>query len=175
MSQLIILRGNSGSGKSTTALALQARLGKNTLLISQDVIRREIMYTSDGPDTLIIPMIIEMVRYGRTVCPYIIVEGIFKAPWYADMFETIIKLCNQPPLIYYFDLPFQETLKRHQQRDKANDFGEEAMRSWWNEHDQLGHANEFLFNESHTPKEILAIIETALNNSASTQKKRTDQ
>ncbi|EPC89595.1 hypothetical protein Lpp126_00415, partial [Lacticaseibacillus paracasei subsp. paracasei Lpp126] len=35
MNQLIILRGNSGSGKTTTATALRIQLA-NTLLVSQD-------------------------------------------------------------------------------------------------------------------------------------------
>lgn len=37
MSKLIILRGNSGSGKTTIAKELQKLFGKNTILISQDI------------------------------------------------------------------------------------------------------------------------------------------
>lgn len=40
-SKLIILRENSGSGKSTVAKELQQKLGRGTLLISQDLVRRE--------------------------------------------------------------------------------------------------------------------------------------
>ena len=39
MSKLIILRGNSGSGKTTIAKELQKLFGKNTLIFSQDIIR----------------------------------------------------------------------------------------------------------------------------------------
>jgi uridine kinase len=38
--KLIILRGNSGSGKTTTGKALQRKFGHGTMLISQDVGRR---------------------------------------------------------------------------------------------------------------------------------------
>ena len=38
MPKLIILRGNSGSGKTTIAKELQNSFGRNTMLISQDVI-----------------------------------------------------------------------------------------------------------------------------------------
>lgn len=31
---------------------------------------------------------------------------------------------------YYFDIPFEETVKRHQERHITS-FGEEKMRSWW--------------------------------------------
>lgn len=40
---MIILRGNSGSGKTTIAKELQNRFGDNTMRISQDVIRRDIL------------------------------------------------------------------------------------------------------------------------------------
>lgn len=43
MRKLIILRGNSGSGKTTIAKELQKRFGTNTMLISQDVIRRDML------------------------------------------------------------------------------------------------------------------------------------
>lgn len=42
MRELVILRGNSGSGKTSVAKDLQQLFGPNTMLISQDVIRREI-------------------------------------------------------------------------------------------------------------------------------------
>ena len=43
MSKLIILRGNSGSGKTTVAKALQEKLGYNTMRISQDEVRRNMI------------------------------------------------------------------------------------------------------------------------------------
>lgn len=43
MPQLIIIRGNSGSGKTTLAHRLQRALGRNTMVISQDVVRREML------------------------------------------------------------------------------------------------------------------------------------
>ena len=49
MSKIIILRGNSASGKTTIAKALQKERGHGTMLISQDVIRQEMMYVKEGP------------------------------------------------------------------------------------------------------------------------------
>ena len=42
----------------------------------------------------------------------------------------------------YFDLPFEETLKRHQTKPNSNDFGEEEMRRWWREKDYSALLNE---------------------------------
>lgn len=51
MGKSIILRGNSGSGKTTVAKELQKKFGHNTMLISQDEVRRNILWVKDGIDT----------------------------------------------------------------------------------------------------------------------------
>ena len=47
MKKIIILRGNSGSGKTTVARALQKKFGYNTIMISLDEIRRNILWVKD--------------------------------------------------------------------------------------------------------------------------------
>lgn len=47
MRELVILRGNSGSGKTSVAKDLRQLFGPNTMLISQDVIRRDILKVKD--------------------------------------------------------------------------------------------------------------------------------
>ena len=44
MAKLIILRGNSGSGKTMAASMLQEKLGPNTMRISHDMVRMEILH-----------------------------------------------------------------------------------------------------------------------------------
>lgn len=43
--KLIILRGNSGSGKTVLSKLLQEKLGPNTMRISHDMVRMEILHT----------------------------------------------------------------------------------------------------------------------------------
>ena len=64
MKKIIILRGNSGSGKTTVARALQKKFGYNTMMISQDEIRRNILWVKDGVDTKALPLMIELMKYG---------------------------------------------------------------------------------------------------------------
>ena len=63
MKKIIILRGNSGSGKTTVARALQKKFGYNTMVISQDEIRRNILWVKDGVDTKALPLMIELMKY----------------------------------------------------------------------------------------------------------------
>ena len=65
MKKLVILRGNSGSGKTTVARALQRKIGFNTMLISQDEIRRNMLWVKDGIDTKALPLMIELLKYGN--------------------------------------------------------------------------------------------------------------
>ena len=135
MGKLIILRGNSGSGKTTTAKELQNRFGHNTMLISQDAVRREMLKIRDGENTLALPLMKELLRYGSEHSDVVILEGIMYSDWYKPLFELAVQLYGTEIYAYYFDLPFEETLKRHQTRAKCNGFGEEAMRRWWREKD----------------------------------------
>lgn len=76
MKKLITLRGNSGSGKTTIARALQEKFGKNTMLLSQDVIRRDILKTNDGAGTRANDVLIMLLEYGHAHNELVILEGI---------------------------------------------------------------------------------------------------
>lgn len=158
MSTLIIIRGNSGSGKSSLAKAMQRTIGTNTLLVSQDAIRREMLSVKDGKDTLALPLLISLLNYGNKNCEYTILEGILFASWYKELFETAITLFGNKIFAYYYDIPFEETLKRHETRDKKLEFGEEKMRRWWNEKDLIGIIPEKIFNQEVLLEEAINII-----------------
>ena len=74
MRKLIILRGNSGSGKTTIAKELQNRFGSNTMLISQDVIRRDMLKVKDGENTQALPLMKELLIYGSNHSNVVILE-----------------------------------------------------------------------------------------------------
>lgn len=142
MKKLITLRGNSGSGKTTIARELQTRFGRNTMLISQDMVRREMLKVKDGEDSPAVPLMKELLAYGNRNSEVVILEGILYADWYKPLFELAVNLYGENIFSYYFDLSFEETLKRHQTKPNCNDFGEEMMKSWWREKDFSDILNE---------------------------------
>lgn len=134
--KLIILRGNSGSGKSSLAKELQHRLGRNTMVIAQDTVRREMLWVRDLPDTPAIALLIELLRYGYAHSKVTILEGILYADIYRPLFEEAVKLFgNRQTFAYYYDIPFEETLLRHQTKVNREKFGAEEMKRWWREKD----------------------------------------
>lgn len=56
--------------------------------------------------------------------------------------ELAVQIYDTRVYAYYFDLPFEETLKRHQTKPNCHEFGEEAMRDWWREKDFSDVLNE---------------------------------
>ena len=155
MHKLIMLRGNSGSGKTTVAKGLQELLGRGTMVLSQDMIRREVLKERDGIDPPALPLIKQMLRYGSENCEVVILEGIFIADWYRELFEAAIEMYGSDIYAYYFDIPFEETLRRHQTRSKAFEFGEDEMREWWKEKDYLDLIKETIITKDKSKDEIV--------------------
>lgn len=157
MSKLIIIRGNSGSGKSSVATALQRRLGRNNLMIPQDLVRRVMLFARDGKQTVAQPLLINLLDYGMEHCEYVILEGILNSKWYKPLFEHAMSIFGTEIYAYYYDLPFEETVKRH--KTKINtDFGEDELRDWWNEKDYIGYISEKAFTEAISLEEAVNII-----------------
>lgn len=131
MSTLIILRGNSGSGKTSVAKALQKRFGSNTMLVSHDMIRMQMLAVSGKTGIeKSLPLMKCLVAYGAQHSRVTILEGILHSGDYGELFESCIQLFDRI-FAYYYDLSFEETLKRHQTKPNRNEFGEAEMRRWW--------------------------------------------
>lgn len=157
-SKLIILRGNSGSGKTTTAKRLQSHLGRGTLLISQDEIRREMLKVADREGNLSIDLIRVIAEFGKEKCEYVIVEGILSKVRYGEMLHNLIQFYDQNAAVFYFDLPFEETVKRHNQRSKRLDFGEDSLRDWWEPQDYLNENNETILSMEMTQEDVIQLV-----------------
>ena len=162
--KLIILRGNSGSGKTTIAKELQQLLGRNTMVISQDVVRREMLYVRDGENTLALPLLTELLKYGNMNCDIVILEGILNSSWYRPLFEYAVKIYESNVFAYYFDIPFEETVKRHNSRPQRNEFSEDDMRKWWKEKDCSAVLNEIIITKDKDKDSIVKEIYSRVNN-----------
>jgi predicted kinase len=111
--RLVILRGNSASGKSSTAAAIRARHGRRDLaIIGQDHLRRVVLREHDVPGGANIGLIDMVARYAPDRGFHTIVEGIFRADHYAGMLTGLCADHRGLTLCDYFDVPFNETVRR---------------------------------------------------------------
>lgn len=86
------------------------------------------------------------------------------ADWYEPLFELAVQLYGADIYAYYFDIPFEETLKRHQTKPNCHSFGEKEMRRWWREKDFSAVLNEVTITDEKEMEETAAdIFNTVLN------------
>lgn len=155
---LIILRGNSGCGKTSTARLLQCQLGDGTMLVSQDVVRREILRVKDIESNPAIQLIYDLCMYGNNVGYTVILEGILSNKKYGAMLRRLLDDFQGEKLIYYFDVSFEETVRRHATKPNAHEFGESEMRQWWKDQDVLNVPGEQRIGEQLSQAEIVDLI-----------------
>lgn len=160
--RLIVLRGNSGSGKTSTARALRAHLGRRLALVEQDYLRRTVLKARDTPDGPHYGLIEQTVRYALDASYDVVLEGILHRQRYQPLLHRLAHDHQGHTAAYYFDLSWNETLRRHQMRPQAAEFGPTDMRDWYCHHDLLGWPEEHLIPESASLAEITERILTEL-------------
>lgn len=161
-SKLIIIRGNSGSGKTTIAKEVRHRIGDglsdDTMLVQQDILRRDILRERDKSDKRSVIELIELVvEFGRKQERTVILEGILSVKKYGPMLHKLVSKFDEAH-VYYFDLSFDETLARHASKPNVNEYGEKEMREWWNEKDYLGTPGEKILHEDLGTEDIVREI-----------------
>jgi len=77
---------------------------------------------------------------------------------YEKLFKCIKNLYNGNIFAYYFDLPFEETIKRHEQKSQIYEFGEIEMKKWWREKDFLSNISEKMIYKEMSLDEIVTQI-----------------
>ncbi|GMA69365.1 hypothetical protein GCM10025879_06110 [Leuconostoc litchii] len=145
MTTLIVIRGNSGSGKTTLAHLLHNQLTES-LLLSQDVIRRDMLQVDDKPGNLAISLMTEILKFGQQQEKFVILEGILGASVYGQMLSDQLQLFDKTIVIYY-QLTLAETIRRHHMKSTTN-FTTKDLQKWYQKDDRLALSGELIFDES---------------------------
>jgi hypothetical protein len=157
--RLIVLRGNSASGKSSTAAEIRRRRGRRDLaIIGQDNVRRDVLREPDVPDGANIGLIDLVTRYALDHGFNTLVEGIFRADHYAEMLSALIDDHQGLTRCYYLDVPFDETLRRHATKPQAGTYGAAEMRAWYRDFDLLPDGVEQVIPVGTPQDELVRLI-----------------
>lgn len=152
--KLIIMRGNSGSGKSTVASRARALSDKKsdaarTRFYTSKNVKKE----NDGP--IVAELIGELTLYAkRWNYDTVIIEGILPTEKYGDILKGLLSKFDES-YVFYLDIPFEETVRRHRTRNKSHEFDENDMKKWWCEKDYLGVDDEQILGENYTEDELV--------------------
>lgn len=108
LTRLIVVRGNSGSGKSSVAAGVRARYGCGVALVGQDNLRRIVLRERDVPGGANIGLIAEVARYALDHGFHVIIDGILRADAYGAMLGALHRDHRGLSRFYYLDVPFEE-------------------------------------------------------------------
>lgn len=159
MPKLIVLRGNSGAGKSTVAQKLREVSLRRIAWIEQDHFRRHILREKDGTDGIRIGLIAQTVDFVLANGYDVILEGIFGFSAYGEMLRALAARWPEH-YFFYFDVPFEETLRRHATRPSAKEFGRAEMARWFRNDDRTGFPGEIIIPAENSITDAVQLIKS---------------
>ena len=158
--KLIIIRGNSGSGKSAVAECLRKKLNGKVAVVGQDALRRGILMEKDSrEDTDIIGLLEQTVTYCLEKGYTVILEGTLSKPKYKEVLMHLMERAHCLVRVFYIDVSLEETIRRHNTKTVADEFGEEELKSWYQSKNYLDVPGEIIIDEGATLEETVALIQ----------------
>ncbi|MEY8578800.1 AAA family ATPase [Corynebacteriaceae bacterium 6-324] len=154
-SRLIIIRGNSGSGKSHLAHAVRAARPRGVAIIAHDVLRREILHVRDHPGALSVQYIDLSARFALDNGLDVVVEGILHSESYGEMLSQLRDDHRGLTRCYYYELSLDETLERHRTKALAAEVSEADVASWYRGDDRVAALDEATFNATVSAADAL--------------------
>ncbi|MEU0061558.1 AAA family ATPase [Streptomyces sp. NPDC006334] len=151
--RLIVIRGNSASGKSSVAAGLREKFGRNLAIVGQDNLRRIVLRERDRPGGANIGLIDLTARYALNNGFHVVVEGILYADRYGTMLQDLVRAHQGLTRCYYLHVPFEETVLRHATKPDAEylaQVNEGHLRDWYREKDLLPNGLETVVDAAGT-------------------------
>ncbi len=158
-SKLIVIRGNSGVGKSTIAKKLRNPSDRKIAIVEQDYLRRSILGEKEKKDGDNIDLVFQTVSFALSRKYDVILEGILSFSRYGTILKNLRDTCPEN-YFYYLDISLEESFKRHATKPNSHEFGEEEMTQWYRPLDLLGFTNEVLIPETSLLDETVETIRT---------------
>jgi len=158
MEKLIIIRGPSGAGKSSIAKELHARCSRPTLLISEDKVRKMFSDWLQPNHTASKKLATAMVISGLKSNYDVIYEGISNIKTYEQYYKEIFAVHPTENYMFYLDVSFDETVRRHDTRPEKAEFGVDVMKEWWNYATPTGYDFEAIIPEGTSQEDTVENI-----------------
>ncbi|GAB7067422.1 hypothetical protein [Mycolicibacterium hodleri] len=92
---------------------------------------------------------------------HVVVEGILLGDVYGSTLASLAADHVGTTRFFRFDLPFDETLRRHAARG-CRDFGERELRQWWRDDDALSGCAEERIGAEHDLDAVVDLVTTAM-------------
>jgi adenylate kinase family enzyme len=172
---VIIIRGHSGSGKSTVSAGVMQRLregGERICYIDLDYFswvmpggtqEGDAPFTKEHVKKLVNEMLFSAITTAINCNFNVVFEGVLSINRFKDIFERLQAVPNILCHFVYLDVPLSVTLERHKGRDKCQTIPESDIIRWRkNERDEKTHyPNELVIQGGALPLDD--IVEAIVN------------
>jgi thymidylate kinase len=159
MPKVIVLRGNSGSGKSTVAKELVKTIKRRTAIVEQDYYRVHMFFPHGESIEEVREIMLQDVLYCLERNYDVVWVSIFHKHAINDYLRDFFR--NYHPkdnYIFNFQISFEESVKRHQTRPQKNEFKSEDMKEWYKPIEPLDYKFEYLVPEDNSLEETVKYI-----------------
>lgn len=162
--KLIIIRGNSASGKSAVAERLREEIDGKVAVVGLDTLRRTILKEPDQLENHdVIGLIEQTSKYCLDHGYTVIIEGILSKPKYLDLLMQLMESSDCPSFVFYIDVSLEETLKRHKTKPIADDVTDEQLTSWYQPKNYLDVPGEVILGEELSLDDLVNEIQARIN------------
>lgn len=159
--RLVVIRGNSASGKSSVAQGIRDRYGRGIAIVGQDVIRRNVLREHDTARGANIALLGRIARAALDAGFHVVLEGILYADRYGQMITSLVRDHRGVSSCYYLDVPLEATLVRHASKVDAAYLAhvtDDHLTSWYRELDLLPGGLETVIPADSTLQDTIARI-----------------
>ena len=157
---IVVLRGDTASGKSTTAQVLRLALPGKVAIVEQDYFRYQMLSggTKEDRASDAVPIIDSVVRTALGVGYSVILEGTLNLRDYDGRLRALSRDHRGTTQFYQFDVGLEETILRHRGRPASALFGEGGLREWYDGWAPLSFVQEHRIGADQTTDDIVAKI-----------------
>ncbi|MFJ8980149.1 M15 family metallopeptidase [Streptomyces sp. NPDC102282] len=159
--RLVVIRGNSASGKSSVAQGLRDHHGRGIAIVGQDVIRRNVLREHDTARGANIALLGRIARDALNAGFHVVLEGILYADRYSHMITSLVRDHRGLSSCYYLDVPLETTFARHASKPDATyleQVTDSHLASWYRELDLLPGGLETVLPADTTLQDTIARI-----------------
>ncbi|BCY08807.1 hypothetical protein L3i22_038950 [Actinoplanes sp. L3-i22] len=89
---------------------------------------------------------------------HVVLEGILDGRGHGDILRRLIAHHQGPSAVFYLQVSFDETVRRHAQRAEPIEVTAEQMRDWYIDRDLLGVPGERVIGESASFEKVVSTI-----------------
>ncbi len=115
--------------------------------MEQDYLRRVVLRERESSEGIASQLIEQTVRFALANEYDVVLEGILARSRYAETITSLLAAHRGASFVFYLEVSYEETLRRHAARPQAADFGPDEMSSWYLPHDELGITGERVIPE----------------------------